>query len=87
MSKKRIIRKAGLGLLFYVYHSNVQQFGVWLTTCGFNFLVKPNDRGKKDALENLKREIAILKKVDHPNIVKLYEVKIKQGRMKFSLQK
>ncbi|XP_046841423.1 calcium/calmodulin-dependent protein kinase kinase 2-like [Xenia sp. Carnegie-2017] len=48
MSKKRIIRKAGL--------------------------VKPNDRGKKDALESLKREIAILKKVDHPNIVKLYEV-------------
>ena len=37
-------------------------------------LVKPADRGKKDALENLKREIAILKKVDHPNVVKLHEV-------------
>ena len=36
--------------------------------------VKPADRGKKDALESLKREIAILKKVDHPNVVKLYEV-------------
>ena len=36
--------------------------------------MKPAERGKKDALENLKREIAILKKVDHPNIVKLYEV-------------
>lgn len=48
MSKKRIIRKAGL--------------------------VRPCDRGKKDALENLRREIAILKKVDHPNIVKLFEV-------------
>ena len=36
--------------------------------------VKPADRGKKDALESLKREIAILKKVDHPNIVKLHEV-------------
>ncbi|CAB4004813.1 calcium calmodulin-dependent kinase kinase 1-like isoform X2 [Paramuricea clavata] len=48
MSKKRIIRKAGL--------------------------MKPADRGKKDALEGLKREIAILKKVDHPNVVKLHEV-------------
>lgn len=48
MSKKRIVRKAGL--------------------------MKPSDRGKKDALESLKREIAILKKVDHPNVVKLYEV-------------
>ena len=38
------------------------------------FSVKPSDRGKKDGLENLRREIAILKKVDHPNIVKLYEV-------------
>ena len=36
--------------------------------------VKPSERGKKDALENLKREIAILKKVDHPNVVKLIEV-------------
>ena len=38
------------------------------------FSVKPSERGKKDALENLKREIAILKKVDHPNVVKLIEV-------------
>lgn len=37
-------------------------------------LMKPSDRGKKDALASLKREIAILKKVDHPNIVKLFEV-------------
>jgi serine/threonine protein kinase len=40
------------------------------------FIVKPADRGKKDALEGLKREIAILKKVDHPNVVKLHEVQI-----------
>ncbi|XP_001627621.2 calcium/calmodulin-dependent protein kinase kinase 1 isoform X2 [Nematostella vectensis] len=37
-------------------------------------LRRPGDRGKNPGLENLQREIAILKKVDHPNVVRLNEV-------------
>jgi len=35
---------------------------------------RPGEKGKNTGLENLQREIAILKKVDHPNVVSLYEV-------------
>lgn len=37
-------------------------------------LRRPSDKGKNTGLENLQREIAILKKVDHPNVVSLNEV-------------
>ena len=40
----------------------------WLT------LGRPGDKGKNSGLESLQREIAILKKVDHPYVVRLYEV-------------
>lgn len=30
--------------------------------------------GYKDALMNVQREIAIMKKLDHPNVVRLHEV-------------
>lgn len=30
--------------------------------------------GYKDALQNVLREIAIMKKLDHPNVVQLHEV-------------
>ena len=53
---------------------SIQKFIVIFMVLVVHVLVKPADRGKKDALENLKREIAILKKVDHPNVVKLHEV-------------
>ena len=35
---------------------------------------RPGEKGKNSGLESLQREIAILKKVDHPYIVSLYEV-------------
>ena len=35
---------------------------------------RPGDNGKNSGLENLQREIAILKKVDHPYVVRLFEV-------------
>lgn len=28
----------------------------------------------KDALDNVKREVAIMKKLNHPNVIHLYEV-------------
>lgn len=37
-------------------------------------LRRPGEKGKNTGLENLQREIAILKKVDHPNVVSLFEV-------------
>lgn len=37
-------------------------------------LRRPSEKGKNTGLENLQREIAILKKVDHPNVVSLNEV-------------
>ena len=37
-------------------------------------LGRPGDKGKNSGLESLQREIAILKKVDHPYVVRLYEV-------------
>lgn len=37
-------------------------------------LRRPGDNGKNSGLENLQREIAILKKVDHPYVVRLFEV-------------
>lgn len=37
-------------------------------------LRRPGDKGKNPGLESLQREIAILKKVDHPYVVRLYEV-------------
>lgn len=45
--------------------------------CVFHFFLiigRPGEKGKNTGLENLQREIAILKKVDHPNVVSLYEV-------------
>jgi serine/threonine protein kinase len=38
----------------------------------FNYLIKA--RKYKDALEDVKREIAIMKKLNHPNVIKLHEV-------------
>ena len=40
----------------------------------FVIIGRPGEKGKNTGLENLQREIAILKKVDHPNVVSLYEV-------------
>lgn len=37
-------------------------------------LRRPGEKAKNSGLESLQREIAILKKVDHPYIVRLYEV-------------
>lgn len=37
-------------------------------------LRRPGDKAKNSGLENLQREIAILKKVDHPYVVRLFEV-------------
>ena len=81
MSKKRIIRKAGLSKFscleryrdneLFVYGQEFEKVDNHAITL---IPVKPADRGKRDALDSLKREIAILKKVDHPNVVKLYEV-------------
>lgn len=39
--------------------------------------IKDKETGKtkvKDALEDVRREIAIMKKISHPNLIQLYEV-------------
>ena len=47
----------------------------WLIVAFFTLTTgRPGEKGKSSGLESLQREIAILKKVDHPYIVRLYEV-------------
>ena len=47
---------------------------IWLILLEWLTLGRPGDKGKNSGLEGLQREIAILKKVDHPYVVRLYEV-------------
>ena len=45
-----------------------------MTVMIISIIGRPGDNGKNSGLENLQREIAILKKVDHPYVVRLFEV-------------
>ena len=61
----------------YNHMQNLYWLGMKSFVSFFHFFLiigRPGEKGKNTGLENLQREIAILKKVDHPNVVSLYEV-------------